>query len=151
MSEHEDAVTPALGGCLCGAIRYRVSHPIAKLILCHCTDCQKASATGASVNAVVPSEKFEIVKGKPKLFSKVVESGNTLQRGFCGDCGSPIFTRRENAPQITVVKVGTLDAPVEMEVAMNIWTRSARPWMRIDPALENYSQGRPAPPPAPAA
>ena len=144
MSELKDEPTPALGGCLCGAIRYRVSHPIAKLILCHCTDCQKASATGAS-------EKFQIVKGTPKLFSKVVDSGNTLHRAFCAGCGSPIFTRRENAPQITVVKVGTLDAPVEMEVAMNIWTRSARPWMRIDPALENYAQGRPVPPPAPAA
>jgi hypothetical protein len=31
MSEQQDEATTALGGCLSGAIRYRVSHPICKL------------------------------------------------------------------------------------------------------------------------
>lgn len=149
MSASESSEVVHEGGCLCGAIRYRVTQPIGKLIMCHCTDCQKASATGASVNAVVPTDHFEIRSGTPKVFSKVVDSGNTLHRAFCGDCGSPIYTRRDNAPQVTVVKVGTLDAPVDMQVAMNIWTRSARPWMQVDPALENHEKGRPAPPPSP--
>ncbi len=150
MTDQSIAREGAQGGCLCGAIRYRVTQPIEKLIMCHCTDCQKASATGASVNAVVPTDTFEIVKGEPKVFSKVVDSGNTLHRAFCGDCGSPIYTRRANLPQVTVVKVGTLDAPVDMKVAMHIWTRSARPWTYIDPALEQHSQGRPMPPAPPA-
>ena len=41
------------GGCLCGAIRYRVNAPITALRVCHCTHCQKNTGTGASVNAVV--------------------------------------------------------------------------------------------------
>ena len=151
MSNDENAPTAALGGCLCGAIRYRVSAPITKLIVCHCTDCQKASGTGASVNGFVPSENFEILKGEPKIFSKVVDSGNTLHRAYCADCGSPIYSRRDNTPQTTGLKVGTLDEPLGMEVAMNIWTRSARPWMHIDPDLQSYPQGRPMPPTPPAA
>ena len=151
MANEREPAAGAQGGCLCGAIRYRVTRPIEKLILCHCTDCQKASATGASVNAVIPSDRFEIVQGTPKVFSRVVDSGNTLHRAFCGDCGSPIYTRRANAPQVTVLKVGTLDAPIAMKVAMNIWTDSARPWMHIDTTLENHPKGRPVPPAAPPA
>lgn len=148
MSNDKNAPVEALGGCLCGAIRYRVTAPVTKLIVCHCTDCQKASGTGASANAMLPSDRFEIVKGEPKIFSKVADSGNTLHRAFCPDCGSPIYSRRDNAPQFTTLKVGTLDEPVGMQVAMNIWTRSARPWVHIDAALENHPKGRPPPPPA---
>ena len=36
------------GGCLCGAVRYECSAELSKIIACHCTDCQKASGSGAS-------------------------------------------------------------------------------------------------------
>jgi hypothetical protein len=145
MAEQASASAEMTGGCLCGAIRYRVAQHPDKIIMCHCTDCQKASGAGASANTVVPTDSFEITIGTPKVFSKVVDSGNTLMRAFCPDCGSPIYSRRANAPQMTVLKVGSLDAPVDLKVVMNIWTRSARPWMHIDPALDQYPQNRPAP------
>ena len=47
--------SPMTGGCLCGNIRYSVSQPLDKIIACHCTHCQKASGTGASHNAAVPT------------------------------------------------------------------------------------------------
>ena len=42
-----------------------------------------------------------------------------------------------------VLKVGTLDAPTNMKVVMNIWTNSARPWLHRDPAVEHYPENRP--------
>ena len=145
MSDPTQAPSAMTGGCLCGAIRYRLTQPVDKIIMCHCTDCQKASGAGASANAVVPTDKFEITKGTPKVFGKVVDSGNTLQRAFCPECGSPIYSRRAHAPEMTVLKVGSLDAPVDLKVVMNIWTRSARPWMHIDPAIDQFPQNRPVP------
>jgi hypothetical protein len=145
MADQQHPSSVMTGGCLCGAIRYRVTQPVDKIIMCHCTDCQKASGAGASANTVVPTDRFEITQGTPKVFAKVVDSGNTLQRAFCPDCGSPIFTRRANAPEMTVLKVGSLDAPVDLKVVMNIWTRSARPWTYMDPAIDHFPQNRPAP------
>jgi len=145
MADDNASSTEITGGCLCGAIRYRVTQPLDKIIMCHCTDCQKASGTGASANTIVPSDRFEITKGTPRIFSKVVDSGNTLLRAFCPDCGAPIYSRRAHMPEVTVLKVGSLDAPVDMKVVMNIWTRSARPWTRLDPAIEQHPQNRPAP------
>jgi len=42
-----------------------------------------------------------------------------------------------------VLKIGTLDAPGDMKVVMNIWTNSARPWMYMNPATECHPENRP--------
>lgn len=135
-----DSIT---GGCLCGKIRYTVSQPLQNIIACHCTNCQKASGAGASYNAVAPASAVSFTSGTPRLFEDIAQSGNILKRYFCGDCGSPIYSQREKVPEMMVLKVGTLDDSSDMKLIMNIWTRSARPWMHIDPATECHPENRP--------
>lgn len=134
---------PVTGGCLCGKIRYAVSQPLQNIIACHCTHCQKASGSGASHNAAVQSSAVTFTSGQPKSYSDTAQSGNTLFRYFCGDCGSPIYSQRAKVPEMMVLKVGTLDASDEMKLVMNIWTNSARPWMPVDPATERHPENRP--------
>ena len=141
-------MTPTLtGGCLCGAIRYTVSVPVTGLRACHCTHCQKASGTGESVNAVIPRSAFTLTQGTPRRYDDRADSGRTLPRYFCGDCGSPLYTHRETTPEILVLRAGSLDHPAGLKITMHIWTASARSWSWIDPATEQH----PGQPPAPAA
>ena len=134
------------GGCLCGAIRYTVSVPITELRACHCRDCQKASGAGGSVNAVIPRSALDITQGNPKRYAVTADSGRTLYRYFCGDCGSPIYGQRAASPETAVLRIGTLDNPPgDMKITANIWTRSARPWAYIDPASVQHP-GQPDPP-----
>ena len=135
--------TPITGGCLCGAIRYTVSTPVTGLRACHCTHCQKTSGTGSSVNAVVLSKDFKLTQGTPKRYTGKADSGRTLYRHFCGDCGSPIYSQREVSPERMVVRAGTIDDSSGMKIVTNIWTASARPWSYIDPATEQLP-GNPA-------
>ena len=87
------------GGCLCGAIRYAVNVPITELRACHCRDCQKSSGASGSVNAVIPRAALDITQGTPKRYVVTADSGRTLYRHFCGDCGSPIYGQRARAPR----------------------------------------------------
>jgi hypothetical protein len=135
--------SPLTGGCLCGAIRYTVDAPITLLRVCHCTHCQKASGTGASINAVVPTASFKITQGAPRRYDDKADSGRTLYRHFCGDCGSPLYGQRAATPEMSVVRAGTLDHPVDMKIATHIWTKSARPWSHIDPATDQYRENIP--------
>ena len=66
------------GSCLCRAIRYEVTIPITELRQCHCTDCQKVSGAGGTVNALIPSSAFRITRGEPKRFTKLADSVRTL-------------------------------------------------------------------------
>ena len=138
---------PLTGSCLCGAIRYTVDQPITELRACHCTNCQKASGAGGTVNAVIPSAVFKLLKGTPKRYSAHADSGRLLHRFFCGDCGSQLYSQREESPQTMVLRAGTLDQRDGMKITANIWTKSARPWSYIDPA----SQQHPGQPDAPTA
>lgn len=131
------------GGCLCGTIRYRLNTKPENVIQCHCADCQKASGTGSSLNTLVPTEELEMLQGEPSEFTQAVDSGRVLTRFFCSDCGSPLFTRRENAPERTILKVGSLDDPSAVKIVMNVWTGSAQPWTIWDKDLPAFEQNRP--------
>jgi hypothetical protein len=132
---------------MCGAIRYTLSVPVTELRACHCTTCQKGSGTQGSVNAVVPASAFKLTKGTLKRYDSIADSGRTLVRCFCGDCGSPIYSQRATALDTLVVRAGSLDEAGDMKITANIWTRSARPWAYIDPA----SKQLPGQPDAPTA
>ena len=136
---------PTTGSCLCGAIRYTVSEPITELRACHCTNCQKASGASGSVNAAVKSAAFRLTQGTPKRYTAVADSGRTLHRYFCGDCGSPIYSQRAAAPEMMMVRAGTLDDSSGLKISTNIWTKSARGWGHIDPASKQYSAQPDAP------
>lgn len=98
---------------------------------------------GASHNAAIATSAVTFTSGKPKVFADTAQSGNTLYRHFCGDCGSPIYSQREKSPGMMTLKVGTLDESDDAKLVMNIWTSSARPWMPIDPTTEQYPENRP--------
>jgi hypothetical protein len=134
------------GGCLCGAIRYAVDAPLAELRACHCTDCQRASGAHGAVVAFVRAENFKIVRGTPKRFAKQADSGRTLLRYFCGECGSSLYSHRETTPEVIGVRAGTLDDPSGLRITAHIWTDSAPSWSYIDPAAKHFP-GQPEAPP----
>ena len=121
-----------------------VAIPIEDIVLCHCRNCQKSSGAGASANSPVPSEKFELTSGEPKLYADTADSGNTPYRAFCVDCGSSLYSKREQMPERSMLKVGSLDDSSGAQVIMNLWTDSAWPWTSIDPDLPAHDQNRPA-------
>jgi hypothetical protein len=130
--------TPLTGSCLCGAIRYTVNVPVTELRACHCTHCQKSSGASGTVNAIIPSSAFKLTQGTPKRYDAKADSGRTLYRYFCGDCGSPMYSQRATAPERVVVRAGTFDDSSGMKITGNIWTASACPWAYIDPVSTQH-------------
>jgi hypothetical protein len=108
-----------LGGCLCGAVRYRLRHPRAAY-WCHCTICRRASGSAALPWVTVAREDFEVVQGVMATYA----SSPGVSRGFCGTCGSPILfdMAREDAVDVTL---GTLDDPDQLTPTHHIWTSTA--------------------------
>lgn len=137
------------GSCLCGAIRFAIDVPVAELRACHCTNCQKASGGAGTVNAMLPSSAFRITQGTPKKYSAVADSGRLPHRYFCGDCGSPLYSQRDLARETVSVRAGAFDNAPEQRITLHIWTKSARHWDRIDPAVKQHP-GQPDAPAKPA-
>ena len=94
------------GGCQCGAIRYRIAGELSYPHLCHCRMCQKASGNLFMALAGVRATDFLLMRGEPSWF----QSSEPCGRGFCRDCGTPLFFRTKGSPYISVT-IGSLDKP----------------------------------------
>jgi hypothetical protein len=112
------------GGCLCGQVRYHVDGPALVEAVCHCRNCQKQGGSAFSVIVGVAADALKL-DGQPALFLDHGESGNPVNRYFCGACGSPIYSGLPGTPQVVYLKAGTLDDPTHLAPKMNVWCDSA--------------------------
>lgn len=125
------------GGCLCGAVRYRVGAEPLVVRTCWCTDCQNFAAGNATVNVVFPAEAVTIT-GDLTDYASTADSGNIMHRGFCAACGTPVTTGSEARPHLIGIRGGTLDDPEIAKPDMTIWVKSAPSWAVIDPNIPRH-------------
>ena len=135
---------PFTGGCACGAIRYECSAEPIMSFNCHCRDCQRMSGTAFASALAVSAAAFTLTQGEPKFFEKKGDSGNTVLRGFCPDCGSPLMGKFPESPDVIGLLAGSLDDPSGHQPTVDIWTKSAHPWDYMNPALEKFETEPPA-------
>lgn len=126
------------GGCACGRIRYTFDAEPLFMGFCHCRDCQRASGGGSSAVMVIAAASLRITQGQPRTFSCTSDAGSRAHRRFCGDCGTPLFAHSDGAPAFVGLRPASLDDPACFQPAGHVWTRSAQPWDRLDPALPHW-------------
>ena len=126
---------PYQGGCSCGAIRYNcVEAPLA-MFNCHCKDCQQASGGAFVTVALVREAALHVTSGQAKYHRVIGESGRWTDRGFCGECGTPLFAKGEIAPGYMTIKPGSLDDGSWYKPTIDTWAASAPAWLHQDPEL----------------
>src|SRR6185437_9139462 len=88
------------GGCLCGAMRYRVTGPQKRGSACYCTFCQRRSGGALSVHAWFAEDQITIT-GTPTIYEhRSDESGQPLRLHFCRRCGTHIMLSVEKYPGV---------------------------------------------------
>jgi hypothetical protein len=118
------------GGCLCGAVRYRVVGDPVAVSICHCTNCQRNTGSAFSVNAIFPKEAMTMT-GTPATFTDKGDTGAGVVRVFCGICGTPLESRSiMSSVAHVVIKAGTFDDPRVFVPDSEIYCKSAMPWWR---------------------
>ena len=122
------------GGCLCGALRYDGAGEPAFSGNCHCADCRRVSG-GAFAPAMMFPEGALTVSGTPRWFRSLGDSGRWIERGFCAECGSQLFTRLEAMPGMLAIKAGSLDDASRYQPVLDFYVASAPPWDHMNPAL----------------
>jgi hypothetical protein len=135
---------PYIGGCQCGRIRYEIHAEPLTLYVCHCTECQRQSASAFGMSMPVPRDAVKILQGKPRQWSRVSESGREVICFFCGECGTRLFHNATRNPNITNIKPGTLDDTSWLQPVGNLWTHSAQSWIKCSEEMLNYP-GQPTP------
>lgn len=128
------------GGCLCGALRYRVRDRGVLLTACHCTDCQRTSGGAFSLSLIVQRASVELLQGTPQVFEQAYEDGRRKLFHFCGACSVRIWNEMSRVPQVINVKPGTLDDTSWLEPAAHLWLRSKQPWVTVPEGVLAFEQ-----------
>ena len=124
------------GGCHCGSIHYEAEVDPAKVVICHCTDCQTLS--GSAFRTVVPTIEgtFTLLSGTPKVYVKVGESGNRRELTFCPDCGTPIYSALAGeGAKVLALRVGAIRQRDQLIPREQYWFRSSQVWLKDLPAI----------------
>ncbi len=132
-----------LGSCLCGFIKYEYSGELGPSSYCHCSDCRKVTGSAFIVSIRLNARFFKITTGNStKSYTKTADSGNSITRDFCPNCGSPIFTTSQNHPEYIWVRAGTVDDPELIKPIHQYWTDSKVDWATIPKEIKSFAKGR---------
>lgn len=103
------------GSCECGKVAYELHGELRPVIACHCTQCRKTSGHYWAATNVV-NANLKIVSGTGLKWHR---SSETAQRGFCQDCGSSLFWRKDGEGT-TSVGAGTIDGETGLDTEKHI-------------------------------
>ena len=126
------------GSCHCEKLAFEADIDPGKVGVCHCTDCQKLTGSAFSTFVPVPKAAFRLLRGEPKIYVKTAESGNRRAQVFCPECGTRVYASALDDPQVFNVRLGTVAERAALEPRVQVWCRSALPWVTELGAIKQF-------------
>jgi hypothetical protein len=103
------------GGCLCGAVRFRVTGRLRDVTNCHCGMCRKWHGHVGAYTAASREAFSYVGDGRPRWY----QSSSFGRRGFCATCGSSLFWENPDEPHIGIA-AGSLDGATGLSTVKHI-------------------------------
>jgi hypothetical protein len=133
---------PLTGGCLCGAVRFEVTEPLVSSGYCHCTRCQRRTGTAASPGARIAPGSLRVLAGEEHI--RAYEPAEGFAKVFCSACGSSLWSRSQEDPDIFSIRLGAFDDDPGIRPTYRQFVAYAAPWESIpDDGLERFPESRP--------
>ncbi|MES2443920.1 MAG: GFA family protein [Pseudomonadota bacterium] len=132
--------TGLVGGCLCGAVRYRLASEPFDAGWCHCRTCQLSSGSPAMAFATVPAGDYLVAN--PDTIASVASS-SFGRRSFCRQCGTPLTISVDHQPETIDFSLATLDEPQRVPPAFHIFYASRIDWAKAADDLPRHDRFRP--------
>lgn len=126
------------GGCLCGAVRYRIEGSPRRTTHCHCIHCRRAGGAAFVTWIEFDPSEFEFVSGSPSQY----ESRPRVIRQFCRDCGTQLTYRNADEPDTVDVTACSLDDVEAVSPEDHVWSDRMVPWVVFADGLPQYKRGR---------
>jgi hypothetical protein len=114
------------GSCLCGAVTYRATTDVRRLVNCHCGLCRQMNGSAFSSYAVIPFGALEI-SGRPDLGTYSVTQRAT--KHFCVKCGTPIFNLNSKYPGACMLYLGAVEGGERYSPSYNVYCESMLSWL----------------------
>lgn len=131
--------TELIGGCLCGAVRYRTGGEIVPATICHCRSCRLAAGANAVGLFTVDRASVVFAQGRPIEY----RSSAKVLRGFCGTCGTALTYWEADWPKEFSLTIGSLDDPGLVTPLDHTWVAHAVAWDKPMDGRPQHQTDRP--------
>jgi hypothetical protein len=123
------------GHCLCGSVTYTADADPLITAICHCHNCQRQTGSTYSLVVAVPRASVTLEGETLANFDTITEAtGTPSHRRFCSNCGSPLVTFADAAPDLAFIKAGTLDDRSQLTPAVEVHCASGFAYAMADGA-----------------
>jgi hypothetical protein len=119
------------GGCQCGAVRWHATEVGDNPHICHCRMCQKAMGNLFADLVRIKAEHLTWTRGQPSEFN----SSDLAARGFCRDCGTPLYYRSLSGPNVSMT-IASFDEPHAIPLRYEMGLEGRHPSLRPLPGVE---------------
>ncbi len=127
-----------VGGCLCGGVRYEYKGLIEEVSMCHCSMCRKAQGSAYVAVSPINATQFTITQGRDLL--KEYRAVPHKARVFCSHCGSPLYSARDDLPNIKRLRLGTVETPFQCVNSYHIYAGSKAGWEILADDFPKYEE-----------
>ena len=131
-----DGSADLTGGCLCGAIRFRVRDEAMLTTLCHCSLCRWAAGAPVVAWAMFPLAAFALERGALATFA----SSDGVERGFCSRCGTTLSFAADFLPGLIDLTIASFDEPERLPPQLHMWERKRLSWVVLGDDLPRHRE-----------
>lgn len=125
------------GGCLCGAVTYRITGSVTDVVACHCSQCRRQTG---HYYAVVDVKRADVeITGVDHLTD--YRASDFATRRFCKICGSALFWEGDASDEIAIL-AGTLDDTDGMTLTQHIFCSDKGDYYTLDDGVPQCPQNR---------
>jgi hypothetical protein len=124
------------GGCLCGAVQYKVRDAFRYAMNCHCSQCRRATGSAFKPFGGIERAKLAIAKGAKSLS---IDGTPDIHNAFCKSCGSLLYSVVRDGAYVHVT-YGTLADNPTLRPTAHIHVGSKAPWFTITDDLPQHEE-----------
>ncbi len=125
------------GGCLCGAVRYTLKGELLWAGHCHCESCRRQTSSPVTSFFTI-YEKDMMFHGDKSIGTYI--SSKDVERGFCKQCGSPIYYMNNSRAGEIDLYAMTLDDPERFTPQSHAFLEEKISWLHLNDGLPKTEQ-----------
>lgn len=120
------------GSCLCGEVRYTVEDDFRYALICHCSQCRRATGSAFKPFGGIERGKLTVTQGKIRIWGDVM-----THDAHCKTCGSLVYSIVQEGTMAHVTYGTLIDAPT-LKPQAHIFVGSKAPWDVIGDDLPQH-------------
>lgn len=123
------------GQCRCAQVQFEVTTEPLITMACHCTGCQRMTASAFSLSSLYPDRAFSVTLGEPVIGGL----HGATRHYFCEHCKSWLFTRPEGMDEYVNVRAVLLESAATYSPFVECYVTEKLPWATTG-AVHSYER-----------